>query len=168
MKDFGYSSFRLAGSSPETKVVYTLFLMFAISGLFTTAILQLQRIGFGYERIVVYYLGGEINGQISFAKNFAVLLEQAHFHTFVVGITFLILSHLFIATSVRRGLKYFIILLSFFSSMSDMGGVWLVRYLSPYFAYFIMAAWIGMWVGYATMIFTSLYEMWLCHLPDSK
>ncbi|MFQ5852789.1 MAG: hypothetical protein ACE5JU_19695 [Candidatus Binatia bacterium] len=168
MKEFGYFSFRLASSSPESRLVYSLFLVFAAGGLLTNGILQFQRIGFGYDRIVAYYLGGEINGQVFFPKNFAVLLETAHFHTFVVGITFLILSHLFIATSVRRGVKYLTILLTFFSSILDIGSVWLIRYLSPIFAYSLMAAWIGMWLGYVTMIFTALYEMWLCGVPNSK
>lgn len=121
--------------------------------------LQLQRIGFSYERIVAYYLGGEINGQISFAKNFNVLLEEAHFHTFIMGITFFILSHFFIATSVRRGMKYLMNLLTFFSSTLDMGCVWLIRYVSLLFVYLLMGAWIGLWLGYIPMIFTPLYEM---------
>lgn len=117
--------------------------------------LQLQRIGFSYERIVAYYLGGEINGQISFAKNFNVLLEEAHFHAFIMGITFIILSHFFIATSVRRGMKYLMNLLTFFSSTLDMGCVWLICYVS----HLLMGAWIGLWLGYIPMIFTPLYEM---------
>ena len=108
---------------------------------------------------MAYYLGGEINGQISFAKNFNVLLEEAHFHTFIMGITFLILSHFFIATSVRRGMKYLMNLLTFFSSTLDMGCVWLIRYVSLLFVYLLMEAWIGLWLGYIPMIFTPLYEM---------
>lgn len=161
MKNFSHSSFRLTDSSAEMKLVYSLFLVLIAGGLLTTWVLQFQRIGFSYERIVAYYLGGEINGQISFAKNFNVLLEEAHFHTFIMGITFLILSHLFIATSIRNGIKYIMILLTFFSTIFDIGGVWLVRYFSPLFAYLLMAAWIGLWSGYLTMTFIPLYEMWL-------
>lgn len=161
MKNFTYPGFRLANSPLEMRLVYSLFLAFIAGGLLTTGILQFQRIGFGYDRIVAYYLGGEVNGQTSFAKNFNVLLEETHFHTFIMGITFLVLSHLFIATSVRTGTKYFFILLTFFSNIVDIGAVWLVRYLSPLFAYLLMAAWVGMWVGYLTMILIPLYEMWL-------
>lgn len=160
MKNFGYSTFRLANSSLETRLVYSLFLVFVLGGLLTTWLLQFLRIGFGYERIVAYYLGGEINGQISFGKNFNLLLEQTHFHTFIMGLTFLVLSHLFIATSLRKGVKCFFILLTFFSTLCDIGGVWLIRYLSPLFAYLLMAAWIGSTAGYIAMILAPFYEMW--------
>lgn len=161
MKNFAYPPFRLQDSSLETRLVYSLFLLFVIAGLVTTWILQFQRIGFSYERIVAYYLGGEINGQTSFAKNFNVLLEETHFHTFIMGITFLVLSHLFIATSLRRGAKWFFILLTFVANIADIAGVWLVRYISPLFAYLLMTAWIGLWLGYLAMLFAPLYEMWL-------
>jgi hypothetical protein len=160
VKNFASSSFRLREASLEIRLVYSLFLLFVAGGLLTTWVLQFQRIGFGYEKIVAYYLGGETSGQISFAKNFNVLLEEAHFHTFMMGAIFLILSHLFIATSVRRSAKWFFILITFFSNFFDLGSVWLIRYLSPLFAYLLMASWIGLALGYLAMIFVPLYEMW--------
>lgn len=161
MKNFASSSFRLGDASLEIRLVYSLFLLFVLGGLVTTWILQFQRIGFGYERITAYYLGGEIREQISFAKNFNVLLEETHFHTFMMGAIFLILSHLFIATSVRRSLKWSIILLTFFSNFFDIASVWLIRYISGHFAYLLMFAWIGLSLGYVEMIFVPLWEMWL-------
>lgn len=116
MKNFASSAFRLRDASLEIRLVYSLFLVFVAAGLLTTWALQFQRIGFGYKRIVAYYLGGEISGQISFAKNFNVLLEETHFHTFIMGAIFLILSHLFIATSVRLSVKWSFILLTFFAN----------------------------------------------------
>jgi hypothetical protein len=160
MKNFASSSFRLRDASPEIRLVYSLFLLFVVGGLLTTWTLQFQRIGFSYESIVAYYLGGESGGQLSFAKNFNVLLEETHFHTFMMGAIFLILSHLFIATSVSRSAKWFFIFLTFFSNSFDMGAVWLIRYLSPFFAYLLMASWIGLGLGYLAMIFVPLYEMW--------
>lgn len=168
MKNFGYASFRLQDSSFETRLVYSLFLAFVLGGLLTTWVFQFQRIGLSYERIVAYYLGGEINGQISFAKNFNVLLEETHFHAFMMSVIFLVLSHLFIATSLRRGLKLIIILLTFFSQTFDMGAVWLVRYLSPRFAYLLMISWGGLWVGYLAMVLIPLYEMWFRQMLKLK
>lgn len=161
MKNFGYASFRLQDSSFETRLVYSLFLAFVLDGLVTTWVFQFHRIGLSYEGIAAYYLGGQINGQISFAKNFNVLLEETHFHAFMMSVIFLILSHLFIATSLRRGLKLAIILLTFFSQTLDMGAVWLVRYASPRYAYLLMISWIGLWAGYLAMILIPVYEMWL-------
>jgi hypothetical protein len=168
MKNFASSAFRLRDASLEIRLVYSLFLVFILGGLLTTWVLQFQRIGFGYDKIVAYYLGGETGGQISFAKNFNVLLEETHFHTFIMGAIFLILSHLFIATSVRRGMQWFVILLTFFSNFFDIGTVWLIRYLSPLFAYLLMAAWIGLGLSYLVMIFVPLYEMWLWNTNQAE
>ena len=161
MKNFAYSSFRLRDASFEIRLVYSLFLIFILGGLATTWVFQFQRIGFSYERIVVYYLGGEIQGQMFFPKNLNVLLEETHFHTFTMSVVFLILSHLFLGTSVRRGTKLFFILTTFFSHAADLGSIWLIRTHSASFAYLLMISWIGLWVGYLGMMLIPAYEMWL-------
>jgi len=161
MKNFAYPSFRLREASFEIRLTYSLFLVFILGGLGTTWAFQFQRIGFSYERIVAYYLGGEFQGQIFFPKNLNALLEETHFHTFMMSVVFLILSHLFLATSMKRGIKLFFILTTFLSHFFDMGSVWLIRTQSPAFAYLLLVSWLGLWIGYAGMIFIPLYEMWL-------
>jgi hypothetical protein len=166
VRNFAYSSFRLRDASFEIRLVYSLFLVLIVGGMSTTWILQFQRIGLSYDRIVAYYLGGEIQGQIFFAKNINALLEETHFHTFMMSVVFLILCHLFLATSANGQTKLFFILTTFFSHVFDMGSVWLIRTLSPGFAYLLMVAWIGLWIGYSGMIIIPAYEMWLA--SDSK
>jgi len=161
MKNFATPSFRLRDASFEIRLVYTLFLLLILGGLATTWFFQFQRIGVSYERIVAYYLGGEIGGQMFFAKNLNALLEETHFHAFSMSVVFLILAHLFMSTSLSRGTKLFFILTTFLSHVFDMGGSWLTRLLSPAFAYLLIFSWIGLWLGYAGMILVPLYEMWL-------
>jgi hypothetical protein len=161
MKNFAYSSFRLRDASFEIRLVYSLFLVFIMGGLATTWAFQFQRIGFGYERIVAYYLGGEIQGQMFFPKNLNALLEEAHFHTFTMSVVFLILSHLFLATSLGRATKLLFILVTFFSHAADIGATWLIRTQSSSFAYLLLVSWIGLWIGYLGMILIPLCEMWL-------
>lgn len=160
MKNFGYSSFRLGESSLETRFIYSLFLLLVGGGLCTTWIFQFYKIGFSYHKIVTYYVGGEMDGRMFFAKNFNVLLEETHFHTFTMSVVFLILAHLTVATTIPRRLKIILILLGFFSTLFDIGGLWLVRYVSPLYAYVLMAAWIGLWLSYVPMISIPLYDMW--------
>jgi hypothetical protein len=161
MKNFASSSFRLRDASFEIRLVYSLFLALVLAGLATTWVFQFQRIGFSYPRIVAYYLGGEISGQIFFPKNLNALLEETHFHAFMMSVVFLILSHLLFATSIARRTKLFFVLATFFSHVTDMGGTWLIRLLSPSFAHLLMASWIGLWLGYLGMIGIPLCEMWL-------
>jgi hypothetical protein len=148
MKNFATPSFRLRDASFEIRLVYTLFLLLILGGLVTTWFLQFQRIGISYERVVAYYLGGEIGGQMFFPKNLNALLEETHFHAFSMSVVFLILAHLFMATSLPKGAKLFFILTTFFSHVLDMGGSWLTRILSPTFAYLLILSWLGLWLGY--------------------
>ena len=164
MKNFATPSFRLRDASFEIRLIYSLFLIFILSGMGTIGFFQFQRIGMSYERIVAYYLGGEIGGQMFFAKNLNALLEETHFHAFTMSVVFLILGHLFLATSLWRCAKLFFILTTFFAQMFDIAGSWLTRLLSPNFAYLLMVAWVGLWIGYAGMILLPLYEMWLARL----
>jgi hypothetical protein len=161
MKNFASSSFRLRDASFEIRLVYSLFLALVLAGLATTGFFQFQRIGFSYARIVAYYCGGEIQGQIFFPKNLNALLEETHFHAFMMSVVFLILSHLFLATAIRRGAKLFFIVMTFFSHVADMGSTWLIRAVAPGFAYLLLASWIGLWIGYLGMIGIPLCEMWL-------
>ena len=168
MKNFATPSFRLRDASFEIRLVYTLFLLLILGGLVTTWFLQFQRIGISYERVVAYYLGGEIGGQMFFAKNLTALLEETHFHAFSMSVVFLILAHLFMATSLPKGAKLFFILTTFFSHVFDMGGSWLTRILSPTFAYLLILSWLGLWLGYGGMILVPLYEMWFAAGSTAK
>ena len=168
MKNFASPSFRLRDASFEIRLVYSLFLLFILGGLATTWFFQFQRIGVSYEHVVAYYLGGEIGGQIFFAKNLNALLEETHFHVFSMSVVFLILAHLFMATSLPKRVKLFFILTTFFSNIFDMSGSWLTRLLSPTFAYLLILSWIGLWLGYSGMILVPLYEMWLGTASDAK
>ena len=168
MKNFAYASFRLRDASFEIRLVYSLFLAFIVAGLLTTGIFQFARIGLSYDRIVAYYLGGEIAGQIFFPKNINVLLEETHFHAFMMSVVFLVLSHLFLATAVSRRVKLAFILTTFFSHASDMGSTWLIRAGAQPFAHVLMVSWIALWIGYAGMILIPLYEMWLAPQSISK
>ena len=161
MKNFSYSSFRLRNASFELRLVYSLFLIFILLGLATTWGFQFQRIGLSYDRIVTYYRGGEIQGQVFFPKNINVLLEETHFHTFMMSVIFLILAHLFLGTSLRKGAKTLIIVATFFSHIGDMAGTWLIRLCSPIFAYLLLASWVGLWISYSAMVLIPLHEMWL-------
>jgi len=96
-----------------------------------------------------------------FRKNLNALLEETHFHTFMMSVVLLILSHLFLVTTIGSGTKLFFILTTFFFHVLDIGSTWLIRTALPALAYVLMASWIGLWIGYWGMIWVPLYEMWL-------
>ena len=160
MKQFTYSAYKLSAASHEVKLIYTGFLIFIALGMLTIGLYQFARIGATYDLVVAYYRGGDLGQEMSYPKTFTQLLEATHFHAFIMGISFLTLAHLFIATSLGPRVKWSFLGLAFFSSQADIAGPWLIRYLSPAFALLQLFAWLAMWLGYGALILLPLYEMW--------
>ncbi len=160
MKNFTYPQYRLSTASLEVKIIYTGFLIFVLVGMLTIGLFQFRRIGASYNLVAAYYRGGELRQEMAYPKTFAQLLETTHFHAFIMGVSFLVLAHLFIATSLGPRAKWSFIGLAFFSSQADLAGTWLIRYLSPAFALLHLVSWLAMWLGYGALILIPLYEMW--------
>jgi len=99
----------------------------------TNTLLYVEKIGFRYTAVVDYYLGSE--GEFKNPVSYMGLLEITHFHLFVSGMALLLLNHLVTFTNLPRSLKLSLIILSFVSGLGDMGAGWLVRFVSPIFAY---------------------------------
>lgn len=158
MKDFSNKGFRIANSTTEVKLAYTGFLIFAFVGYFTIALLGLLRVGPDYDAIVSHYRGSEL--EEAFPRAFGQMLEEAHFHAFIEGLILLVLAHLFVATSVSRGMKFSVIFLAFGSTLTDLASPWLIKYIAPGFAYLQMGSWAIMLTTALLLIEVPLHEMW--------
>lgn len=149
----------------EIRLIYTLFIAFALAGHLSFILISVTRIGPTYGKIVEHYRGGESTEtseekEMSFPKEFPELLEVTHFHAYIEGIVLLVLAHLFAGVPLPRGIKLGIIGLSFGSTFLDLISPWLIRYLSPQAAYTQMAAWIGMGVSYLPLTLLPIYFLW--------
>jgi hypothetical protein len=160
MRAFASSGYLLRDSRLEIRFIYTGFLLLVLVGMTTMAAFELRHIGPTPVRIAAYYRGGEVGGQMTFPKTFRELVEVTHFHSFIMGIVYLVLAHLFVATAVRPAVKQLLIVLAFVGLASDMVAPWLIRYLSSGFAYLQVAAWIAEWVGFGAFVFIPVGEMW--------
>ncbi|GIX46516.1 MAG: hypothetical protein KatS3mg131_0727 [Candidatus Tectimicrobiota bacterium] len=160
MRDFVRVGFRLRRAQREVKLVYTGFLLFVALGLGTNGVMQLWRIGPSLARIAAYFRGGELGEAMAFPKTFGELLELTHFHAFMMGVVFLILAHLCLATGLATPWKAALILLALGGSLGDLAAYWLLRYLSPAWALLQLLAWVAMWLGYGGMLLVALWEMW--------
>jgi hypothetical protein len=160
MREFGRSGFRLSQLQRDAKLVYTAFLVFVALGFCTNGLFQLTRVGPTLQHIATYYRGGELGQSMAFPKTFAELLELTHFHTFIMGVLFLILAHLALATDTSTRLKASLIVLACAGSLGDVASYWLIRYVSPVFALLQLLSWLGMWVGYGGMLVVALWDMW--------
>jgi hypothetical protein len=159
MKDFKNRGFRIAESSKEVKLAYTGYLVFAFVGYLTLILISLLRVGPGYQNIVEHYRGS--GNEDAFPRAFGQMLEEVHFHAFIEGVTLLVLTHLFIATSVRKSVKVGTILAAYGATLTDLASPWLVRYIAPGFAWVQISSWIAMTATALALIGIPLYEMWL-------
>src|SRR5437899_8614725 len=142
MRQFSAPGYLLRYARPEVRLIYTGFLVLVFIGLLTMAAFETRQIGPTPARIASYYRGGDRGGEMSFPKTFRELVEVTHFHSFIMGIVYLVLAHLFIATSIASRLKLTLIVLAFAGMTGDLIGPWLIRYVAGEFAYFQLSSWV--------------------------
>src|SRR5262249_55972872 len=87
-------------------------------------------------------------------------IELTHFHAFVMGLVYLVLAHLVLATSAPDLVKRVAIVLAFVGLVGDLLGVWLIRYVSGAFAWAQLCFWIAQWVGFSAFVYYPLRELW--------
>lgn len=160
MRAFASSGYLLRDARLEIRLVYTGFLLLVLVGMATMAAFELHHIGPTPARVAAYYRGGEVGGQMTFPKTFRELVEVTHFHSFIMGIVYLVLAHLFVATPVRPAVKQRLIVLAFAGLAGDLVAPWLICYLSGGFAYLQVTAWIAEWIGFGAFVFVPIIEMW--------
>ena len=106
--------------------------------LWLTNLLLYLQIGFSYDSVVEYYRGSEANFRPP--KSYLGMLEEAHFHFFSMAVILVTLSHLILFTTLGYLWKLLLIVSSFVSALGDIAGGWLIRYVSPDFAYLKIAS----------------------------
>jgi hypothetical protein len=159
VKDFSNKGFRISNSSTEVKLAYTGFLVFVLVGYLTIVLIGVLRVGPGIQDIAIHYRGSE-DGEM-FPRAFGQMLEEAHFHAFIEGLILLVLTHLFVATSLERKTKMIVILLAYGSTFADLASPWLIKYVGPGFAYLQLSSWFVMTFSALVLIGVPFYEMWI-------
>ena len=160
MRAFASNGYLLRDARLEIRLAYSGFLLLVLFGMATMAAFQVHHIGPTPARVAAYYRGGEVGGQMAFAKTFRELVEVTHFHSFIMGVVYLVLAHLFVATPVRPAMKQGLIVLAFAGLAGDLVAPWLVRYVAAGFAYLQVVAWLAEWIGFGAFVFVPMGEMW--------
>lgn len=118
--------------------------------LWLTNLLLYLQIGFSYDSVVEYYRGSEANFRPP--KSYMGMLEEAHFHFFSMAVILVTLNHLILFTALGNIWKLLLIVSSFLSALGDIAGGWLIRYVSPYFAYLKISSVIVLQVSLALLM----------------
>lgn len=128
-------------------VVFTLVFLFF---LWLTNLLLYFKIGFSYQSIVDYYRGSEQNFREP--KSYLGLLEESHFHFFSMAIILVTLNHLILFSKIKNVWKLIIILTSYTSAFGDITAGWLIRYISPSFAYLKLGSVVVLQISFAALL----------------
>ena len=119
----------------------------------TNILLYIEKVGFTYNSVVNYYLGSE--EEFKNPVSYLGLLELTHFHLFVFALALLLVNQLTAFINVPQSLKLSLILLSFLSGMGNIGAGWLVRFVSPIFAYLKIGSFIVFQISFLILLVLS-------------
>jgi hypothetical protein len=158
VKSYTRRGYQIKNANPETKLIYTFFLFFTMIGLITLALMQVKAIGWSPDAISTYYLGNEESMRM--AKSLSSMTFTTHFHSFVMGVVYLTLAHILVATEISASLKKILILGGFFAIGLDLVTPWLVRYVSGGFSALLLVSWVGEWVFFVLAGYFPFYDMW--------
>ena len=141
-------------------LIYTGFLWF------TNILLYVENIGFTYTSVVDFYLGSdeEFRNPISYRG----LLEVTHFHLFAFAIALLLVSHLTVFSGLNQRLKLPLITISFISGFLDIAAGWLIRFVSPEFAYLKVLCFIVFQMSFAILLISSFFALGIYNNPHAR
>ena len=160
MRAFGNSGYLLSDARLEVKLAYTGFLLLAAVGFASTAVFQLFHVGPTPALIAIHFRGGERGDVMVFAKTARELMEATHFHAFTMGLVYLVLAHLLLATTASERVKRVAVVVGLVAFAGDLAGGWLVRYGGAGFAPLLLLCWMGQWLAVGAYIYFPLWEMW--------
>jgi len=139
------------------QVIVVLFVIY-IAGLWVTnALLYFQKMGLTYASVTEYYLGSE--EKFLEPRSFQGMVEVSHFHLFAMGILLMTLTHLMLFVPLSPGVKIVLIVVPFGAALLDEGSGWLVRFMSPVFAYAKITGFLLLQVSLAALMIASLWAV---------
>ncbi|MEK6692189.1 MAG: hypothetical protein AABY44_02035 [Nitrospirota bacterium] len=139
------------------KIILVFTLIYVAILWVTNLLLYIENIGFTYTSVVKYYLGAE--EEFKNPVSFRGLLEVTHFHLFAFAMVLLLMNHLTVFTGLSQLIKLSLIIISFLSGLGDIGAGWLIRFVSPSFAYIKIGSFIVFQVTFLLLIFFSFFAL---------
>lgn len=164
MRAWIQTGYRLRTSSLPLRVTLTGFLIFTAIGEATNLVMEALHTGFRPEGIVHYYRGYE--AELLFPKDFRVLLENAHFHAFIVPVVLLVLTHVLFMTRLSERAKIGITVVAYGSALIELVSPWLVRYLAAGFAWLKLGGALAFHASVGVLLLLPLYESWLAPVEE--
>ena len=148
------------------QIILVFTLVYVLLLWVTNLLLYSERIGFTYDVIVNYYLGSE--EEFKNPVSYIGLLEATHWHLFVFAMALLLVNHLTVFSNLNQFLKLFLIIVSFLSGLGDMSAGWLIRFVSPSFAYLKLWSFIAFQISFLILLVFSFTVMRIYNGPEKR
>lgn len=154
--------FVVTGEWSRNRLLQLIILMFVIYVAMlwlTNALLYFNKMSLAPSSVVEYYLGSE--ERFLQPRSYQGMLEISHFHLFAMGLLLLTLTHLMLFVPLRSDLKPWFVVIPFGSALLDEGAGWLVRFVSPAFAYVKVAGFLALETSLAVLIVICLWAVFV-------
>jgi hypothetical protein len=139
------------------QVIVVLYSIYVAALWTTNALLYFAKMGLTTASVVEYYLGSE--ERFLSPRSYQGLLEVSHFHLFAMGMLLLVLTHLALFVPVSSRVKAALVVLPFAAAFLDEGAGWLVRFVSPHFAWLKIAGFLALQTSLAALVSLSLWSV---------
>jgi len=139
------------------QVIVTLYSLYVIGLWLTNALLYFSKMNLTAVSVIEYYLGSE--ERFLSPRSYQGLLEVSHFHLFAMGMLLLVLTHLMLFVPLKNGTKAWLIITPFLAAILDEGAGWLVRFVSPNFAYAKIAGFLLLEASLAVLVALALWSV---------
>lgn len=158
MREFSGKNGTLQRLNVSSKLIYTGFLLFAVTGLLSAALLHGDGLGVDAETAATYWRGDE--SQMVYPKSYRQILELTHFHLFTEPVTFLVIAHLYSLGDVRPALRVALPVAVMGAIALQIGLPWLTTYVAAGFSVLFIPVHAVLLLGLLYMAGASIWEMW--------
>jgi hypothetical protein len=129
-------------NNPLMRLTLALTLLLLLGFWATNFAMYFSRMSLRPSSVVAYYNGSEES--YTPPRSAASMLETTHMHLPMMGMVLLFLTHLVIFVPMSRRTKVVFIAATFVSAILEEGTGWLVRFVSPGFAWLKPAGFLGL------------------------
>ena len=129
-------------NNPLMRLTLALTLLLLLAFWATNFAMYFSRMSLRPSSVVAYYNGSE--EEFRAPRSAAAMLETTHMHLPMMGMVLLFLTHLLIFVPLSRRVKIGFIAAAFVSAVLEEGTGWLVRFVSPVFAWLKPIGFIGL------------------------
>lgn len=117
------------------RLIMAMFMVFMLLFVVSSAALYFTKMDLDPASVIRYFLG---EPGVEFGlppRPYKALLETSHMHLFAMGMLVMVLTHLLLFVPIKPALKGWAVLIAFSSTLVNEASNWLVRFVSPSFAW---------------------------------